>query len=236
MLTSYLQTTRRLLTNDQTFAKYNDFDLRDWVGIARNQIAGESECIRVYSTLALTPVDQQYPFSAIALPAGTVGVANPIVVRDVTFQIAGGRKKVYSREWEWFDRFILSRPAPTQGPPKWWAQYGQGSQGTLWFNLLDTDYTVYLDTACLPASLNSDADPEAIPQLWTDAVPYYAAYMGFLQFSDKDNADNMMQQFKTFMARARGAATSSVLPHQFEGVPDATLGNKLGTQQKGAAA
>ena len=35
---------RRLMLNDQTFAKVNDFDLRDWINIARNQVAGETEC------------------------------------------------------------------------------------------------------------------------------------------------------------------------------------------------
>lgn len=236
MLTEYQQITRRLLLNDQNFAKYNDFDLRDFINIARGQVAGEGECIRVYSTLSIAPTSQQYPFSAVTFPTGTTGVASVLSVRDVTYQVASGRKKVYSREWEWFNRFILSTPVPIASWPRYWAQYGQGTLGTLWVNLPDINYTLYLDTVCLPDALNIDADPEAIPELWTDAVPYYAAYMGFLQFGDRDNSQNMFQAFTTFMGRARSGATPSQLPHQFSDVPDVTLSNKLGVQQRGRAA
>jgi hypothetical protein len=236
MLTAYTQTVVRLLKNDQTFAKVNTFDLYDWINIARGQIAGESECIRVYSTLAVNNPTQQYPFSAIAFPAGTQGVAAVQAVRDITWQIAGGAKKVYSREWEWFNRYILSSPVPVPGPPKYWAQYGQGTQGTVFVNIPDSAYTLNLDTACLPIPLVDDTTPEAIPRLWTDAVPYYAAYMAFLQQGDKDNADNMMRYYGEFMQRARAAATPSELPHQFAGTSDPTVGNKLGIQQRRSAA
>ena len=236
MLIYYQQVTRRLLLNDQTFARFNDFDLRDWIGIARRQVAGEDEAIRVYSTLAIAQSTQQYLFSAITFPAGTAGVGQVQAVRDITYQIAGGAKRVYSREWEWFNRFILANPAPVPAAPKYWCQYGQGTQGTIFVNLPDMPYTLNLDAVCLPATLSSDADPEALPALWTDAVPYFAAYMGFLQVGDKDNADHMMQLYQAFVQRARAAATPSELPHQFSGTPDPTVGNKLGIQQRSAAA
>lgn len=238
MLTQYLQTTRRITMNDQTFAKVNDFDLRDWVNVARGQIAGESECIRVYATLPITGAAQQYPFSAIVFPAGTEGITTVLAVRDITFtlpfQTAGGKKRVYSREWEWFNRFILAQPVPFPGPPKYWTQYGQGTQGTIFINLPDVAYTLNLDTVCLPAPLFTDTDPEAVPRLWTDAVPYYAAYMGYLQHQVKDQADSMMQLYQMFMQRARAAATPSELPHQFAGTPDPTLANKLGISARAA--
>jgi len=235
MLNSYLQTTRRIAMNDQVFAKVIDADLRDWINIARGQVAGESECIRVYATLAVSPPTQQYPFSAVAFPAGTTGVANVQLVRGITWQVADGAKVVYSREWEWLNRFYIATPIPQAGPPKYWAQFGQGTQGTIFINLPDTAYTLNLDTACLPSPLVTDADPEAVPKLWTDAVPYYADYMGYLQHQVKDAADKMMELYQTFMARARAAATPSQLPHQFAGTPDPTLANKLGISQRAAA-
>lgn len=238
MLTFYQQTTRRITLDDQAFAKVNDFDLRDWINISRSQIAGESECIRVYASLTIAGLAQPYPFSAITFPAGTAGVSQVQAVRSITytlpFQTAGGRRRVYSREWPWFNRFVLDRAVPVPGPPKYWAQFGQGTQGTLFFNPSDLAYTLDLDTVCLPAPLLTDADPEAIPALWRDAVPYYAAYMGYLQHQVKDAADGMWQIFQAFMQRARAAATPSELPHQFEGTPDPTLANKLGISQRNA--
>ena len=208
-----------------------------YINTARNQIAGESECIRVYATLSISvAAGQQYPFSAIAFPVGTQGVGPVQSVADITFALGTGRKTVYSREWPWFNRFVLSKVAPVPAQPRYWAQFGQGTQGTIFVNLPNATYILSLNTVCLPIPLVDDSTPEALPELWTDAVPYFAAYMAFLQLQRQADADRMMELYKTFMQRARAAATPSELPHQFSGTPDPTLGNKLGIQQRRTAA
>jgi hypothetical protein len=236
MLTYYQQTTRRFL-NDVTFVKYDDFDLRDWINQARGQIAGEAECIRNYATLLVSNAAQQYPFSAVTLATGTTGVAGPLNVRKITYLLATGQARMYSREWEWFENYELGNPSPIAGQPKYWAQFGQGANGTIFVNLLDGAYTLMLDTVCWPNSLMTDSDPEAIPYLWTDAVPYYAAYLGYLTAQDTDRATGMFKFYQMFMGRARAAATPSDLPHQFAQSPDPMLANRLGVSMpKGGGA
>ena len=220
-LTDYLQTTRRLL-NDAGFARFNDFDLREWVGIARGQIAGEGECIRVYGTLAVTAAAQQYPFSAIAFPAGTTGVQAPINVRMITYGVpaATGQAPVTSREWEWFNQYVLAQPAPIASRPRVWAQFGQGVNGTIFINLLNGPYTLSVDTVCYPSPLTNNSDPEAIPYLWTDAVPYFAAYLALLTAGNAEAAAGMFKLYQMFVMRARTFATPSVLPGQYAQGPD----------------
>jgi len=80
--------------------------------------------------------------------------------------------------------------------------------------------------------LVDDTTPEAIPQLWQDAVPFYAAWLGFMQIQRQPDADGMMKRFEEMMSRARRAGTSDVLPDNFEQFPDLTLPNKLGLTQR----
>lgn len=230
MLFSYLQQVQRLL-GDVVQARYNRADLVFYVNQARGQLAGESECLRVYATLALAAGTQQYPFSAITLtnaPAGTEGV---LTVRTASYQVADGARQVMPRSWPWFNLYILCSPEPETGAPSVYAQYGQGASGTLFFNMPDQAYTLNLDTACYPAALALDTDPEAIPYLWTDAVPYYAAYLALLSMMGADDrAQKMLDLYGVFVERARRAATPSVLQSNYEQTSDPTLANKLGSQ------
>lgn len=204
-----------------------------YINAARGQVALEAECIRVVATLAIVPGTQQYPFSAISFPTGTEGVQGVQDVRLVNYGIAAGQQRVIGREWEWFNRYVLANPVPVPGVPALWAQYGQGANGTLFVNQADTDYTLYLDTVCYPMPLVDDTTPEAIPYQWTDAVPFWAAWLGFLSLTRQTDADKMMANYRELVQRARRGATPSVLPHQFEQSPDMTLPNKLGVQPAG---
>jgi hypothetical protein len=231
MLFVYRQQVQRLL-NDLVVARFNPGDLDFYINTARGQIAGEAECIRVYGNLAVTAPTQQYPFSAITFPAGTVGVRGVINVRMMTFSLLGatGAVLVTPREWEYFNTFFLSQNVPQAGVPSTWSQFGQGVNGTIFINLPDTNYALNLDTVCYPSSLNTDADPEAIPYLWTDAVPYFAAYLALLTAKDGQGADNMMKLYQQFVMRARAFATPSVLSGQYEQAPDPMMSGRLGVQ------
>lgn len=229
MLFSYVQQVQRLL-GDVIQARYNREDLIFYVNQARGQLAGESECIRNYATLSLVAGTQQYPFSEIAL-AKAAGVAAPLTVRTASYQVGTGAKRVLPRPWPWFNQYILCHPVPSSGPPCVFSQYGQGAAGTLFFNLPDAEYTLNLDTACSPISLALDTDPEAIPALWVDAVPYYGAYLALLSMmGEDDRAQKMLDLYGNFVQRARRAATPTVLQNTYEQTSDPTLANKLGSQ------
>jgi hypothetical protein len=209
----------------------------NYINVARGQVAGEGECIRVYATLTLAPPQQQYGFAAIALPAGTQGVRGVLNVRLANFNVPGtpGATYVRPRAWEWFHLYFLSQNQPTAGPLEVFAQYGQGALGTLWFNLPDLPYVVSLDTVCYPINLVDDTTFEALPYLWTDAVPYYAAWLGMMNEQRQGDADKMMERYKDLMQRARAASTPSVLPGIYQQQGDPFMTNRLGISQGKAA-
>ena len=232
----YLQRTQ-LLLNDPKMERYNLFDLLTYVNIGRGQVAGEGECIRQYGQLAAGPGANQYPFSLITIPVAAAGLGGFNHVRAITYQIASGSLRVTAREWEWFNNYVISQAVPFVGPPKWWAQFGQGAAGTLFVNYLDFTYTLNLDLVCFPADLVGFGDPDAVPYAWSDAVPYYAAYLAKLtRPEDEQGAERMLQLYQLHMERARRFATPAVLPHQYAQAPDPTLPAKLGIAPKREAA
>jgi len=78
-----------------------------------------------------------------------------------------------------------------------------------------------------------DTDIEAIPYLWTDAVPYFAAYLALMSAQTNmrmEQAQRYFQLYQTFVQRARQAATPAVNRYAYEQMPDPTRANKLGLQ------
>jgi hypothetical protein len=106
--------------------------------------------------------------------------------------------------------------------------------------LPDIAYNLNLDCVCYPIALTADTDFEAIPNLWTDAVPFYAAYYALLSAQTSarmQDAERYFQYYQQFMQRARSAVTPDVLRYEYEQVPDPTALNQMGLPQgRGGAA
>lgn len=235
MLNTYLAQVQQLLQNPSApAALYSTANLTTWINTARGQIAGEAECIRVYASLPLTTGTRQYPFSAVNLnnAPGVSGVTN---IRTMWYPVGSGQLWITPRSFEWFSLYHLSNPVPPSGPPTTWAQFAQGTGGSLFIDPLpDQAYTLNLDTVCYPINLALDTDPEAIPEYWQDAVQFLAAFFALLSAqagARQNDADRMWKRYKEFMTRARQFATPSLLPGQNEQVPDITRPDQLGGQQ-----
>lgn len=234
LLSQYLSLTRSLIqTPPSPIPLISDALLTQDINLARRQIAAQAECVPAQGTLAVNPSSQQYPFSAIQFPASS-GVAAAINARTITWGMVGlpGRKPMYPFPWARFNNFVLAQPVPAAGQPHYWAEYGQGTGGSIYTNQLDGDYTLNVDAIGLPVDLVDDSTPDAIPALWEDAVPFYAAFYAFMQLQRQGDADMMLQRFQAIMGRAQAGATPSVQPGAFPGGGDPMLANRLGIQNR----
>jgi hypothetical protein len=252
MLTAYLTATQSLLqVPPAPTTLYTTAVLTTFINSARGQLAGEAECIRFMGSLPLTAGSNSYPFGSIALAGGTsVGIQGVLNVRTAWYLVGTGQKWLRPRPFEWFSLYELNNPAPLPGPPQVWSQFGQGAQAQVSPNPVgggslyvspppDTAYTVPLDCVCYPIPLVDDTTPEAIPYLWTDAVPYFAAYLALLSAQTGariQQAQQMYQTYGEFVARGRRAATPSVLPVLYPQIPNPVRQNQLGmAPQRGQA-
>jgi hypothetical protein len=248
VLTNYLSLTQRLLQNPAApTTLYSTSDLTLYINTARGQLAGESESIRYEGTLTTTIGQRAYNFSAINVGTpSSSGIQGAIHVRRIAYAVAAGRKWVAPRAFPWFDLFYLSNPVPQNGPPTDWAQYqqggaglgsitgeGTGSDASGSFYLEpppDQPYTLYLDCVCYPIALAADTDPEAIPYLWTDAVPFWAAWYA-LNTSQTNarmaDAEKYMQIYKQFVQNGRQFSNPSVDRYIYEQAFDPAQANKV---------
>lgn len=228
MLNTYISQTQQLLQSPPAPATlYAVSDITSWVNRARLQIAGESQSIRGYLSLAVSGAAQQYAFSAISLANAPAGSAGVFSIAQISYALGAGAAFVRPRPWPWFNQYHLMDPAAVAGPPAVWAQLGQGTSGTIWLNLLDNAYTLNIDAVIEPAALASDSDPEALPYPWTECVPFFAAYYAYLSAQRQQDADAMFQEYQRFVTRARNISTPAVLSGLYPQNPDVTRQNKL---------
>jgi len=246
VLNQYLLQTQQLLQNPAAPSPlYATSDLTGWINTARGQLAGEGECIRAIGTIPTVIGQRAYNFSSINVGvAATTGVQGVIHVRSVRYAVGDGFQRVESRAWPWFELFSLNNPEPQAGPPVEWSQFAQGSSGQSTGSgasgsfYLDSPpdlvYVLSCDCVCYPQKLAADGDVEAIPFLWTDAAPFFAAYLALMSAQTNAriaDAERLFGQYKTFMGRARQFANPSVLRSQYEQALDPTLTSKLGLQK-----
>jgi hypothetical protein len=256
VLSGYLTRTNQLLQYPvATPPLYATADLTSWINEARGQTAGEGECIRVMGTIATVIGQRAYNFSAINLGIPSLtGAQGAIHVRTLHYGVASGQKRVTSRNWEWFSLYCLNNPIPVPSFPKTWSQYGQGSAGigsitnvgagTLSSGSFyidpppDAIYTLYLDCVAYPIALAADTDVEAIPYLWTDAVPYYAAFLALDSSQSgqrRADAQRRFEQYQQFVARARQFANPDVLKWQYQQSKDPAMLAKYGLKPNAGA-
>lgn len=256
MLAQYLTLTQNLLQLPAAPSTlYSTALLTNYVNIARGQVAGEGRCIRRIGTISTTIGTRTYPFSSITFTGA--GVQGAINVRSILYNVGTGMKWIKGKSWEWFLFQRLNNPVPTSGAPTEWSQHAQGSAGTgaitgegtgmmssgsFWVDPLpDLAYVLNCDSTCYPIALAADTDVEAIPYLWSDAVPYFAAYLALMgsQTSTRiQQATQLYGLYEQFMQRARDFANPDPNNSSFEQAPDLVRAGRLGSgqaPQQGAA-
>jgi hypothetical protein len=253
VLAQYLTLTSQLLQNPAApTTLYPPALLTNYINIARGQVAGEGRCIRKIGTLTTTIGTRNYNFSAITFTSA--GVQGAINVRRIMYNVGTGQKWIKGKSWEWLDFQRLNNPVPTSGPPTEWAQHDAGSAGTGSITgvgsgtmlsgsfyvdpIPDMAYTLNCDCCCYPIALTADTDAEALPYLWTDSVPYFAAYMALMsaQTSTRiQQAQQLYALYEQFMQRARDFANPDLNNFAFPQSPDPTKANRFGSAPTGAA-
>lgn len=235
MLTAYQNAVNNLLQSPQQPQNLvPTASLTGYINQARQYVAAEAECIAVYGSLSLIANQRTYGFSAITFGSQT-GVSAVNAARTLWYQPPGteGQTWVTPRSFEWFGYYRLNNPVPKTGYPTEWAQLGQGQSGTIFIDPLpDMPYVCPIEIVAAPIPLVDDTTAEAIPELWQNAVPFYAAWLAFMNLLRQADADNMLKNYDTMMARSRRSATSAVLSQNYSQVPDAVMDNRLGTSNK----
>lgn len=94
-------------------------------------------------------------------------------------------------KWARYNNNVYMRPIPSQAYPMQW------------------------DTVCSVIDLVNDTTVEALPYPFTDAVPYYAAYLALMNSQRAQDAENMFKLYEQFTKRARSFFQRTMLPSMY---------------------
>jgi hypothetical protein len=79
-----------------------------------------------------------------------------------------------------------------------------------------------LDCSCMPFPLQTDDDPECIPQPWQDAIAYYAAFLALLQQQRQQDAAAVLQVFQAELPFAASVVAPQMIQSPYGAVVRST--------------
>ena len=170
-------------------------------------LAAASPVINCVNTVANQEV---YTFASVnTLAQLTPGVASVLFVSSVA--VSWGALKPTLRQINWDDLQAWIRAYPiVSGQPAVFAQFGQGESGSIYLQPVPTQAaSMEWNCVCTPIDLVDDTTVEAIPYPWTDAVPYFAAYLALLTARRPMEAKDMRGIYDDTMKRSRSQSESS---------------------------
>lgn len=159
------------------------------------------------ATAQLTPIAQTqqgqevYNFSDFDL-SPFPGVQTVFAVKGISILYSNYRYSLACYSFSTYQAKVRNFPFQYEYVPTICAQYGQGANGSLYlYPIPSQQYQIELDCFCLPADLLTDQDVEALPEPFSEAVKWYAAYMAFLELQNHNSARTMLELFENFIHR-----------------------------------
>lgn len=159
----------------------------------------------------LTPTNLQqegqevYPFQSVDL-SQFPGVGAIFLVQSVSLIYSNYRYSLPMYSFSEYQANIRQYPFQYQYVPAFCSQFGQGAQGSLYtYPIASQTYQMEWDCFCLPSDLVGDNDTEAVPEPWTDLVPYFAAHLAFLELQNRNAARELFDLYENMMLRFNAA-------------------------------
>lgn len=221
MLAQYVGDTQNLL-GDMGGQFFSPPTLTSYINRARRRIAASSGCVRVMPVGAQTiPGQEIYKFADwTALVQATPGVREILAVRSLAIAIGpqpGAWKPMWTKviftEFQAKLRIWNQQWVGTIAYPGFWSQYGFGIAGSIYLAPIPTiQQPMDIDCSCMPFPLGTDDDPECIPQPWTEAVAYYAAFLALLQQQRREDAAALRQIFEAELPFCASVVAPQLIP------------------------
>lgn len=234
-LTQYLTDVRSLL-KDSNSLFWTTTELTRFINLARSQVASLSGCIRIlvpgtspYGAGAVpgsmipggaTPGSStttfftiqgvekySYDFANAYVRAQNQHVEGISDVIDCAISWGGVRPSLDWIPWEDLQAYARSYNVGVTSYPFYWSTYGDGLRGQVWlFPTPSSALEMEWDTICVPKDIFSNSDFEALPETFTNYVPFYAAHLAFLNSQRYEQASIMLQLFEKNSGLARASS------------------------------
>jgi hypothetical protein len=147
-------------------------------------------------------------------PNPVLGLNQVLKVFDIACNQNGTYKPMLTQKvWSEFQAYLRIYSNTQQNYPTYWSQYLYGIAGSIYlFPWPAQPLQLDVDCCASPIALVTDSTVEAIPYPWTDAIPYYAAYLAYENSQRKEDADRMFKLYEMFMTRSRAYSETPFMP------------------------
>jgi hypothetical protein len=128
------------------------------------------------------------------------GVKSVFAVIETSVIYANYRYSLPYYAFSVYQSMIRQYPRQYYYVPTMHTQFGQGTNGNLlMYPIASQQYQFEVDCLCLPVDLVSDNDYEALPEPWTDSVPYFAASLCYEEIQNLNAAAYYQKKYDDFV-------------------------------------
>ncbi len=149
----------------------------------------------------------------------TTGADSILAIRTIAVSWGGTKPVLNYMEWGDFQAYLRANNVAVQGLPVCWSQFGRGTTGSFYLWPIPSQTSqMDLDCICLPQDLDSTGVTglEPIPYPFTNAVPYKAAQIAVLGYSDlRELSDRYEAHFQKRMEFASAAVHPALVPNYY---------------------
>ena len=168
--------------------------------------SGATVTLTTSTVNALTQGQDRYQFSTISLDQFP-GVESVYLIHGLSIIYSNYRYSLAVYDFSTFQARIRNYPMQYQWVPAFATQFGQGTEGSFYvYPIPSQTYQYECDCFCLPQDLLTNLSEEALPQPWTEAVPYFAAHLAYNEIQNFNAARYYLELFDTMMLRYGGYA------------------------------
>jgi len=166
---------------------------------------GASITLQLSSISQLVEDQEVYPFSDVDISMFP-GCESIYMVRGVSVLYSAFRYSLAQYSFSTYQARLRQWAQQWRYVPGVCSQFGQGVSGSLYvYPIPSQAYQMEWDCQMLPSSLTTNLSEEAIPDPWTEAVPYFAAHLAFLELQNYnagkfylDLFDKMVQRYSDY--------------------------------------
>jgi hypothetical protein len=201
-LSGYITQTRRLL-HDVNANFWTDAELTDYINDGRNTLVRDTGCNRVLQNHTAPYNVETIDFAD--LPEGN----NTVDVLNVILYWGNSRIPLYYLPWTDFNAQLRYWQDYT-GRPVGFSMYGP--KKIFIGPKPDQAYQMEIDTVVLVDPMVAGSDVETLPTPFTEAVPFYAAYIAKYQEQSYGEAEIFKQEYSKHVMEALNTTFTRRLP------------------------
>jgi hypothetical protein len=181
--------------------------------------SGATTSYTLTSFLSTIPNQESYSLaSASALIPSSAGIREIYGVQSVNVSWGSMIPQLRRRAFSDFQAKYRAWNIGAQNFPEVWSQYGQGSGGAIYVYPIPAQVSQMIwDCYCLPSFLVDDTSIDALPDPYSSAVQYYAAYLAYMNAQRRDDAEWMRSQYERRNLENAAASQPTQIPDPYDG-------------------